>query len=47
MENHWKRNLLKIHKCHPYKIKLIVQKLIDDDFDRRLEYCDVAICSRL
>lgn len=31
---------LKKHKFHPYKIKL-VQELIEDDFDRRLQFCEI------
>lgn len=31
--------ILKRHKYHPYKMKL-VQELSDDDFNRRMEFCD-------
>jgi hypothetical protein len=34
--------ILKRHKYHPYKIKL-VQHLAEDDFDRRLEFCQWAV----
>lgn len=33
------QRLLKKHKFHPYKIKL-VQELNEDDYDRRLEFCE-------
>lgn len=32
--------ILHKHKYHPYKIKL-VQELYEDDFDRRLEFCEL------
>lgn len=32
--------ILKAHKFHPYKIKL-VQELNEDDFDRRLQFCEL------
>ncbi len=32
--------VLKKHKFHPYKVKL-VQELSEDDFDRRIEFCEV------
>ncbi|XP_066157702.1 uncharacterized protein [Euwallacea fornicatus] len=32
--------ILKSHKFHPYKIKL-VQELNEDDFDRRLHFCEL------
>lgn len=32
-------NILRKHHYHPYKIKL-VQELSEDDYDRRVEYCD-------
>lgn len=35
-------NIMKMHKYHPYKIKL-VQELIGDDFDRRLEFSEVMM----
>lgn len=31
--------ILKLHKFHPYKIKL-VQELVEDDFDRRIQFCE-------
>lgn len=34
------QRILKRHKFHPYKIHL-VQQLNEDDFDRRLEFCEV------
>lgn len=34
------RRILKQHKFHPYKIHL-VQQLNEDDFDRRLEFCEI------
>lgn len=34
--------ILKLHDYHPYKIKL-VQELIGDDHDRRLEYCETMM----
>lgn len=34
--------ILKLHHYHPYKIKL-VQELIGDDYDRRLEYCEIIM----
>ncbi|EFN73065.1 hypothetical protein EAG_00196, partial [Camponotus floridanus] len=34
------RRILKHHKFHPYKIKLL-QELNEDDFDRRLQFCEV------
>lgn len=33
------QRILKKHKFHPYKIRL-VQELNEDDFDRRLEFCE-------
>lgn len=33
------RRILKLHKFHPYKLH-IVQELSDDDFDRRVEFCE-------
>lgn len=35
------RRILKAHKFHPYKIHL-VQELNEDDFDRRLEFCEIV-----
>ena len=32
------QRILKYHKFHPYKIKL--QELNEDDFDRRLQFCE-------
>lgn len=32
--------VLKVHHFHPYKIKL-VQELSEDDFDRRIEFCEI------
>lgn len=34
--------ILKAHKFHPYKIKL-VQELNDDDPDRRLQFCEIML----
>jgi transposase len=36
------QTILKRHNYHPYKIKL-VQHLAEDDFDRRLEFCQWAV----
>lgn len=33
------RKALKMHKLHPYKMQ-ILQELYDDDFDRRIEFCE-------
>ena len=33
------RKALKLHKFHPYKMQ-IHQQLYDDDFDRRIEFCE-------
>ena len=35
-------NILRKHHYHRYKIKL-VQELSEDDYDRRVEYCDEMI----
>lgn len=35
------RRILKKHKFHPFKIRL-VQELNEDDFDRRLQFCEVV-----
>lgn len=32
-------NILKRHKYHPYKI-IVTQKLMEDDFDRRIQFCE-------
>ncbi|EFN82448.1 hypothetical protein EAI_03403, partial [Harpegnathos saltator] len=32
-------NILKKHKYHPYKI-VIIQELMEDDFDRRIQFCE-------
>lgn len=32
--------ILQINKFHPYKIRL-VQELSNDDFDRRIEFCEL------
>lgn len=34
------QRILKKHKFHPYKIRLL-QELNEDDFDRRLEFCEI------
>ncbi|EFN89279.1 hypothetical protein EAI_01709, partial [Harpegnathos saltator] len=34
--------ILKLNKWHPYKLHL-VQKLFEDDFDRRIEFCDLMM----
>ncbi|EFN82646.1 hypothetical protein EAI_11103, partial [Harpegnathos saltator] len=34
--------ILKMNKFHPYKIHL-VQELNEDDFDRRIEFCDLMM----
>lgn len=34
--------ILKLNKWHPFKLKL-VQELSEDDFDRRVEFCDVMM----
>jgi len=34
--------ILKLNKWHPYKLHL-VQELSEDDFDRRIEFCDVMM----
>ena len=34
------QRILKAHNFHPYKIHL-VQELNEDDFDKRLEFCEV------
>ncbi|EFN74234.1 hypothetical protein EAG_00125, partial [Camponotus floridanus] len=34
------RNILKKHKFHPYKMHY-VQELVHEDFDRRMEFCEL------
>ncbi|RYA74223.1 hypothetical protein DD595_24580 [Enterobacter cloacae complex sp. 4DZ3-17B2] len=34
--------ILKLNKWHPYKLHL-VQELSEDDFDRRIEFCDLMM----
>lgn len=34
------RKALRLHKFHPYKMQ-ILQQLFDDDFDRRIEFCEI------
>lgn len=36
------RRVLKNAKFHPFKINL-VQELVVDDFDRRVEFCDIMM----
>lgn len=35
-------NILKVNKYHPYKVHL-TQELSEDDFDRRVEFCDIMM----
>jgi len=39
------RKVTKIHKWHPYKVK-ILHELHEDDFDRRIQFCEeiIALC---
>lgn len=39
--------MLKKEKWHPYKVHL-VQELLEDDFDRRVEFCEIMMdgCNR-
>ena len=36
------QKITKREKFHPYKIKLL-QELSEDDFDRRIEFCEVIM----